>query len=333
MIMKGVCPNCEKISELEHIVTTEELNVRGDIIKVEVEYYRCTECGEEFEDPRSKDDPLDKAYREYRRRHGMIQPEEIREMRKLYGLTQQELSKLIGWGGATLSRYENGALQDDAHDRFLQLVKDPENLQRIVNKNGGFLPEKKRKRLLNELTAAAEKICSFPNILSERFGQYEPSVESGFKKLDLNKLFQMIIFFAKDGVLKSKLCKLIFYADFKCFKDYAISISGAKYAHAHHGPVPDNYEHYFATLIHDEKVIRVEEIDYGEYVGEIFYSEVEPDLSVFSDNELEVLLFVKKFFQSFNATRIREFSHNERGYNETKVGDIISFEHSNDLQI
>jgi putative zinc finger/helix-turn-helix YgiT family protein len=331
--MKGVCPNCEKVSELEHIITTEELNVRGDIIKVEVEYYKCTECGEEFEDPGSKNDPLEKAYREYRRRHGMIQPEEIREMRKLYGLTQQELSKLIGWGGASLSRYENGALQDDAHDRVLQLVKSPENMYRIVIKNGRILPEKKRKQLLNELSAAVEKICSFPNILSERFGKYEPSIESGYKKLDLNKLFQMIKFFARDGVLKSKLCKLIFYADFKCFKDYAISISGAKYAHAHHGPVPDNYEHYFATLIHDEKAIRVEEIDYGEYLGERFCSEIEPDLSVFSDSELEVLLFVKKFFQSFNATQIREFSHEEKGYNETKVGDIISFDYANDLQI
>lgn len=331
--MKGVCSNCEKISELEHIITTEELNVRGDIIKVEVEYYKCMECGEEFEDPGSKDDPLEKAYREYRRRHGMIQPEEIREMRKLYGLTQQELSKLIGWGGATLSRYENGALQDDAHDRILQLIKSPENMLRLIIKNGSFLPEIKRKRLLNELSAAPEKICSFPNILSERFGKYEPSIESGYKKLDLNKLFQMILFFAKDGVLKTKLCKLIFYADFKCFKDYAISISGARYAHAHHGPVPDNYEHYFATLIHDEKAIHFEEVDYGEHVGEKCYSEIEPDLSVFSDNELEVLLFVKKIFKNFTATQIRQFSHKERGYNETKVGDIISFEYSNDLKI
>ena len=29
-MMKGVCPNCEKISELEHIITTEELNVKGE---------------------------------------------------------------------------------------------------------------------------------------------------------------------------------------------------------------------------------------------------------------------------------------------------------------
>jgi len=333
MIMKGVCPNCEKISELEHIITTEELNVRGELIEVKVEYYKCTECGEEFEDPSSNDDPLDSAYKEYRHKHGMIQPEEIREMRRLYGLTQKELSKLIGWGGATLSRYENGALQDDAHDRVLQLIKNPENVHRLIVRDGSFLPEKKRNRLLNELSAAVEEICSFPNIFTERFGKYEPSIESGYKKLDLNKLFQMIKFLAKGGVLKSKLCKLIFYADFKSFKDYAVSISGSKYAHAHHGPVPDNYEHYFATLIHDERAIRVEEIDYGEYLGEKYYSEIEPDLTAFSDSELEVLLNVKKFFQDYNATQIREFSHRERGYNETKVGDIISYDYANDLQI
>lgn len=331
--MKGICPNCEKISELEHIKTTEEFNIRGESIKVKVEYYKCKECGEEFDDPGSKDDPLDKAYRAYRRKKRMTQPEDIREMRMQYGLTQQELSKLIGWGGATLSRYENGALQDDAHDRTLQLIKVPENLRRLIIENGDFLPEEKRTRLIEELSAAVEEICSFPNIFEERFGKYKPSIESGYKELKLNKLFQMIKFFARGGVLKSKLCKLVFYADFKHYKDYAVSISGAKYAHAHHGPVPDNYEHYFATLIHDEGAIRVEEIDYGDYSGEKFFSEAEPDLTVFSDDELEVLIQVKKFFRDYNAKQIREFSHKEKGYDETKIGEIISYDYANDLQI
>jgi len=333
MIMKGVCPNCEKITELELIKAIEEFNVRGELIKVKVEHYKCKECGEEFDDPSSTDDPLDRVYREYRRKKGMIQPEEIREVRRLYGLTQNELSKLAGWGGATLSRYENGALQDDAHDRILQLVKNPQNMYRLIIKNGSFLPEEKKNRLLEELSAAVEKIYSFPNIYKERFGKYEPSIESGYNKLDLSKLFQIIKFFATGGVFKSKLCKLVFYADFKHFKDYAVSISGAKYAHADHGFVPDNYEHYFATLIHDEKAIRPEEINYGDYIGEKYYSEVEPDLTLFSDNELEVLFQVKTFFKSYTATQMREFSHKERGYNETKVGDIISYDYANDLQI
>jgi putative zinc finger/helix-turn-helix YgiT family protein len=333
MIMKGVCPNCENITELEYIKGIEEHNIRGELIKVKVEYYKCKECGEEFEDPSSKDDPLDKAYREYRRQKGMVQPEETLEMRKLYGLTQKEFSKLVGWGGATLSRYENGALQDEAHDRVLQLLKNPENMHKLIVNNGDFLPEKKRNRLIEELSSAIEEKCSFPNIFSDRFGKYEPSIESGYNKLDLNKLFQIIKFFTKDGVFKSKLCKLIFYADFKHFKDYAVSITGAEYAHAHHGPVPDNFEHYFASLIHDEKAIRVEEISFGEYLGEKYFSDVEPDLTAFSESELEILLYVKRFFQDYNASQIRQFSHDEKGFNETQIGDIISYDYANDLQI
>jgi putative zinc finger/helix-turn-helix YgiT family protein len=184
--MKGVCPGCEKITELEHIITTEEFNIRGELISVKSQYYKCKECGEEFEDPGSKDDPLDKAYREYRRKRGMVQPEEIREMRKRYSLTQKELSNLIGWGGATLSRYENGAIQD---------------------------------------------------------------------------------------------------------------------------------------------------IEFKEYLGEKYFSDDEPDLNVFSEDELEILIYVKKYFKDHTATQIREYSHDEKGYKETRVGEIISYEYASHLQI
>lgn len=122
--MKGICPYCEKEAELKLIRSEEEIKVRREPIKVHVEYYKCKVCGKEFDDPRSEDDPLDKAYREYRRRQGMMQPGEIRNLRKRYGLTQREMSNLLGWGGATLSRYENGALQDETHEKTLRLAID-----------------------------------------------------------------------------------------------------------------------------------------------------------------------------------------------------------------
>ena len=99
--MKGICPNCEQETDLELIRTTGDIEVRGEQIRVNIEYYRCLSCGEKFEDPRSDDDPLDNAYREYRRRHGLMQPEAIRNLRKKYGLTQHEMAKILGWGLAT----------------------------------------------------------------------------------------------------------------------------------------------------------------------------------------------------------------------------------------
>ena len=67
--MKTICPNCEKMTEVQFIQAAEEIAVKGEGINVPVEYYRCTECGGEFEDPKSKHDPLALAYKEYRRRH------------------------------------------------------------------------------------------------------------------------------------------------------------------------------------------------------------------------------------------------------------------------
>ncbi len=331
--MKGICPNCEKFTELECIEKREDIKVRGELIKIDTKFFKCKECEDEFEDQNSNDDPLEIAYKEYRRRHGMYQPEDIKELRKKFGLTQIEFSRLLGWGVASLSRYENGALQEEGHDRYLQLLKSPENLLKLIEINGEFLPAKKKQKILDEISASIEETCSFPNILEIRFGKYEPSIESGYKRLEITKLFETVKIFAKEGVLKSKLCKLLFYTDFKHFKDYAVSITGSKYAHGYHGPVPDNYEHYFATLIHDQKSIKVEEKEYGKYVGEEYHSIKDPNLNVFSETELEIILKVKKLFKDYTANKIKEFSHEERGYIETNDGDIISYEFANDLKI
>ena len=166
--MKGLCPNCEKETELESIQSVQIIKVRGELIEVEVKYYECKTCGEEFDDPHSDQDPLDKAYREYRRRHRMLQPEEIREYRKKFGLTQNETNLLLGWGGATLSRYENGALQDETHEKALRLAMEPRNLLKLIEQTPDALPEERRERLFTELRAAEEETCSFERIYEER---------------------------------------------------------------------------------------------------------------------------------------------------------------------
>ena len=50
--MKGICPNCEKETELELVRTREVVEVRGEPIEVDTEFFRCTECGVEFENTR-----------------------------------------------------------------------------------------------------------------------------------------------------------------------------------------------------------------------------------------------------------------------------------------
>jgi len=51
-----------------------------------------------------------------------------------------------------------------------------------------------------------------------------------------------------------------------------------------------------------------------------------PDLTLFTDSELKILAMVKKYFKDFNAKRITDFSHDEKGYKETLQEQIISYE-------
>lgn len=329
--MKRVCPNCDKETKIEAIRANERVEVRGEPIEVEAEYSKCSACGAEFENTRSHD-ALEIAYREFRVRHAMLQPEEIAAWRKSMGLTQKELSALLGWGGATLSRYENGALQDETHEKMLRLAMEPHNLLRLILESREVLSGEKKERLVKELSAAAAESCTFERIFEDKFGRYDPDEFSGYKKLDIQKLFNAILFFCRGGQLKTKLNKLLFYADFKHFKEYTVSMTGAQYVHLHYGPVPNNYEFYFAELINEGK-LDLDEVQIGQYIGENSSSRIEPDISVFTDSEIKVLSEVKEFFKNYGSNDIKNFSHQERGYRETEKNRLISYRYAEYLQI
>jgi len=329
--MKGICPNCEKETELEIVRTKEMIEVRGEPIEVDVEFFKCTECGADFESTRGPD-ALVLAYQEYRHRHDMLQPEQIRNWRKQYGLTQNELSQILGWGGVTLSRYENGALHSEAHEKILRLAMEPHNLITLIEETPDALPEDKRERLLGELRSADAEACSFERLFEERFGQYAPDEFSGYRKLDWRKLFNAIIYFCSDGQPKTKLNKLLFYADFKHFKEYAVSITGARYVHLQYGPVPDDYDYYFAELSR-ERYLDVEEEIFGNYTGFKCVSRVEPDSDVFNQSERDVLEQVINHFRGFGSAEIMKFSHEEAAYASTMEGETISYRYAENLRI
>lgn len=331
--MKGRCPFCEKERVLENVTALETIKVRGELVEVESKHLKCLKCGNSFDDPQSEYDPLILAYREYRKRRGMTQPEEMKQFRKRYGLTQSELSAILGWGIATLNRYENGALQDEAHEKMLRLAMKPENFLKLIEESPPVLADEKRKQLVKELQKEEEGALSFERVIELHFGRHEPDELSGYKKLKLSKLFNAILFFCKEpGVMKTKLNKLLFYADFKHFKEYSVSITGTRYAHIPFGPVPDKFDLYFAALIGNGS-LKVEEVEYPEFSGEKYISIIKPDLSIFSESELKILASVKEFFENSTASAVTKLSHDEEGYKDTANGEIISYKYATKLKI
>ena len=332
--MNRVCPLCEERDHIETVRDKRTLNVRGEPIEVEYEALRCKKCGEEFISTKSENDPLAEAYKIYRTNHNMLQPPEIKEIRKKYGLTQGELSRILGWGAVTLSRYENGALQDVTHDRQLKLVRDPKNLLDLIQENPEALGSQKRKSLIRSLQEMVRDEYPIERYLEELFFHEEASPLSGFCFFDMDKFFNCILYFCRDGLLKTLINKLLFYADFKHFKEYAIGITGARYIHLPHGPVPANYDIFLAAIVNAGR-IEIDEISYPgqEYTGELYTSVEEPILSVFSDTELKILTMVKERFRGFTARALSEFSHGEKAYQDTSQRQLISYQYAAFLRI
>lgn len=327
-IVRRFCSNCEKETELQLLTKEEIVKVRDEPIKVKVQYWKCTECGDEVLDPSLNEDPFYLAYKEYRRRHGLLKPEEMRDWRKAHNLTQGELAKLIGVGTATISRYENGSLQDQSHEKLLRLIMEPSNFLTLIEHSEGIFTESKKERLARALREAEAESYSFDTAIIVNLGNYEADEFSGYKRLDLAKLYNAIIFFCKDGLFKTKLNKLLFYADFKHFKEYTLSITGARYAHVPFGPAPDNYEFYYASL-NSRKAIEFEEVLYPSGAGgEIIKATQTPDLSLFTPGELRIMASVMEDFADHNASDVSEISHKEAAYRETEDGELISYNYA-----
>ena len=83
-----------------------------------LEHYRCDDC------PKSRvlTDAADEAVGwELRRMAKLLLPQQIRDIRKKFGLSQKQLAELLGIGEATLCRWETGTqIQQRAFDKMLR---------------------------------------------------------------------------------------------------------------------------------------------------------------------------------------------------------------------
>lgn len=331
--MKGFCPSCERETELVHVQKTENIIVKGESIQIPVDRFLCSACGEEFDNPSPDYDPLAAAYTEYRHRKGMVQPEQIRVFREKYNLSQKELSDLLGFGGATLSRYENGALQDEAHDTILRLIIDPYNLQQMIQEKGDVLSNEKRQSIQQKINQELNNLSAII-LLKSRAANLAPSLINGYRKLDIAKVLGAVkILIFGERVPKTKLNKQLFYADFLHFKRAGVSITGLCYAHLPYGPVPDQYELIFQNLLELDPDLRKEEDLNSDYGAEFFSYEKDPGTAGLSLMETQTLLQVKEYFRHFTARRMIEFSHLEPAYQATAQGDMISYAFAEKLRI
>lgn len=73
-----------------------------------------------------------------------ITPEEIKEIRGLYGLTQKSFAQLLGLGTASIVRYEQGTAPSKANANLIRAARHPEFVKECLEREGNSLPQQQR---------------------------------------------------------------------------------------------------------------------------------------------------------------------------------------------
>ena len=254
--MKKYCEECGKEVETKVIIKKETYDVCGEPIEVDAQVLVCAECGEEFYCEEFDNATLINAYNEYRRKHKLLMPEEIKKIREQYGLSQRSFAKLLSWGDKTICRYENGSIQDKAHNSLLLFLREPENMRTYLTENEIILDERQKAKLLDTVDKLEQDTeYRVGRHFFDLFFSRVPCEENGFKGFDYEKLCAMVLFFASKSteLLKTKLMKLLNYSDMIFYKENGISISGLKYAHRRYGPVPDHFDIILGKMASDRR--------------------------------------------------------------------------------
>lgn len=325
--MRKYCDICGREVETTIVTKRETYDVCGEAIEVDAHVLVCADCGEEFYSEELDNATLVSAYNEYRRRHKLLFPEEIKKIREQYGLSQRSFAKLLNWGDKTIYRYENGSIQDKAHNSLLLFLRKPENMRTYLTENEVLLNQRQLGKLLDtvEKLGQNEEYRSNRQIFRLYFGG-EPSEENGFRAFDYEKFCAMVLFFAYKSteLLKTKLMKLLNYSDMIFYKENGVSISGVKYAHFPYGPVPENFDILLGTMAADH-IAHIEVFYDNGYEKHQVIPEEEIPTGILTEDEIDVMERINKKFLNYGSVDISNYSHKEKGYRETQKGEIISY--------
>lgn len=324
--MPSFCPYCEKTTPTQVVTTTVTHTIKGTQVTIPATLVQCDTCAAQFNSPELDQDIAALALDAYREKVGLLKPDQIRAFRATFDLTQRELARILGWGLATLSRYENGAIQDEAHDRALRMIMRPQTLLAELTERPAALTSARLEQVLDRLRSRPYRQAAYDSYIRDYVGAHAPDLSSGYRPFDPSRFKAMVLHFCKSpGVPRTKLNKLLWYADFLAFRQNTTSISGARYAHLPHGPAPDDYDTLFAWLSGADGALRLEEATSGTLDWEVLVANESPDYGQFSNSELALLAQVAERFKDAAAREVSELSHKEAGYEQTRDGEIISY--------
>lgn len=312
---------------------------RKETFDIVFHHYLCEESGEKYTTTDLDELNINQIHNQYRDKFNIPFPDEIIRIREKYGLSAAKMSEILGFGVNSYRQYESGEMPSTSNAKLIQMMEDPKKFIEMVELCG-TLDEKTKSKFIHKANSILqENKQSISNINFKEYllGTHVADIYSGYRNPNMEKFTEMVVYFAeKMSPFKTKMNKLLFYADFLMFKQSCFSISGVRYKALEMGPVPVNFQTIFEYLDNIQDIdIHTTVFPQG-YLGEQIKARKGRTFKavLFTEQETEVLEKVAAIFKSSSTSDIIEISHLEEGWKENeKENSIISYEYAFDLKL
>lgn len=310
---------------------------RKETFEIVFHYYKCEDSGEQFTTSSLDEVNMNQVYNQYRDKFNIPFPDEILRIREKYGLSAARMSEILGFGINSYRQYEAGEMPSVANAKLIQLVEDPKKFIDMVELCGTLDEKVKAKYIQKAQLLVEDKKKNLFNLNFKEYllGNHLADIYSGYRNPNFEKLTEMVVFFSdRLSPFKTKMNKLLFYADFLMFKQSCFSISGVRYKAIDMGPVPNNFQSIFEYLANNDE-IEIYNIEFPNgYTGEQFKARKDRmfNADLFTEKELNNLEKVASAFKETSTGDIIELSHLEEAWkkNEKDKG-LISYEYAFEL--
>lgn len=332
---RRVCPCCMEEHDVK-VVCYDETTLFNDVaVTYEATSFYCDLADEYYDDEHFLNINDINMKDAYRKQVGLLTSKDIANIRGKYGISQADFSIILGWGKKTITRYESHQIQDRAHDSILKRIDaDPEWFREFLLDAREQLQEKTYEKYLERINCEfiKQKDSYRRKSIEAKYAEFvKPNEFNGYTELSLDKVVDVIRYFAAANILslyKTKLMKMMWYADALSVKINGAAITGLVYQAYPMGALP----------IEHDAIIRLEGVPckegfYGENTTYSFSLNEKAECTSLAKEDIKILDAVIEKFGMMTKDQIVSCMHNEKAYVNTAYYDYISFKHAQDLNI
>ena len=233
----------------------------------------------------------------------------INELRKMKGLSQEDLAKNVKISRPSLAQIELGNRSVD----ILELQK----LSMVLEFS------------LDDFMSKDFSVSQDVDVKEEKRAKKEEERIS-VPTLQVNKFKNVLLYIlercaGKPNVGETVLYKLLYFCDFNYYELYEEHLTGATYRKLPYGPVPQKLDTIIVQMIEKGQLQRVK-TEYRGYPQTRYLPLEKADLTELRASEKDVIDRVIEQMSDWSAAMLSNYSHGDKPWKASKDGEDINYE-------